>query len=310
MLPNSDLPSGCSQEQLGAEEPNLDTQVIRLMITTHVPQREEGLHGSSFVECMDYSMTSFQLDPRVKQAHSQIPSSLAAPASPTIPSAPALHPFSRGFGKFVRKLSLRAPPKRQLPLSSPTGLLRLQPVSQNSSLGSAVALPRKKSDKRPRPVSAVVIEPGKADSWRPRFGNKAFTPSCSLNSTTSPLSHSLSCSTSWSSTRSTALKPRQVSPDSISRVGSGRPAARRSNSTTHIHIPPPVSVRPMSKGSTTNPSGQSFEVLSRSCLSRRKISLSRRDSLSAKHLTPVSLSILSRPTPAPSSDTGSHIDQS
>lgn len=80
MLPHSDhLSSGSLQEQLSSEDANLDTQVIRLMITTHVPQPEEGLHGSSFVECMDYSMTSFQLDPRVKEAHSQTASASAAP---------------------------------------------------------------------------------------------------------------------------------------------------------------------------------------------------------------------------------------
>ncbi|KNZ55693.1 hypothetical protein VP01_2609g1 [Puccinia sorghi] len=307
MLPHSDhLSSGSLQEQLRSEDANLDTQVIRLMITTHVPQPEEGLHGSSFVECMDYSMTSFQLDPRVKEAHSQTASASAAPTSPTTPPAPAMHPFSRGFGNFVRKLSLiRAPPKRELPLTSPSGLLRLQSVSQNSSVGSAVALRRKKSDKRPRPVSAVVIQPGKAESWCPSFGKKAFTPS----STTSPISPSLSCSTSGSSTRSTLLKPRQAGPDAISGVGSGRPAARRSNSITQIHISSPVPVRSINKGSTTDPSGPSFEVLSRSSSTRRKISLSRRDPLSTKHLTPVSLSIFSRSIPSPR-DTGSNIDQS
>ncbi|POW22646.1 hypothetical protein PSHT_01008 [Puccinia striiformis] len=128
MISCTDLPSGGVLEQLNYDEPKLDSKVLRLMITADTPHREEGLHGSKFVECMDYSITSFQMDPRVKKANNQTTAPLSTMASSAASQAPAPRPISRGFGNFVRKLSLRAPPKRDPPASPPSGLIQFQPV--------------------------------------------------------------------------------------------------------------------------------------------------------------------------------------
>lgn len=301
MPPSSDFPSGSSLEQLNSEEPDLDSKIVRLMITTDIPQREEGLHGSKFIECMDYSITSFQVDPRVKIAASKFAPSSGAPAQictasePSgVPSHSAPHPISRGFGSLIRKISMRSPPKRELAYSPSTGLVKVQPQSHSPSLGAAGNLCRKTSNKSTRHMSALIIDHGKTELWRAGTGKKTFTASCSPNSATSPLS-SLSSSTSSSSTHSRVLKPHQANQDSLSEIELGRSIPQRSNSTTQNSISQSLPVRSPSK-SSKNTQGQTFEVLSRSRFMKRSNSSSRHEALNGKHATPPSLSILSKST--------------
>ncbi|POW02022.1 hypothetical protein PSTT_12078 [Puccinia striiformis] len=302
MISCTDLPSGGVLEQLNYDEPKLDSKVLRLMITADTPHREEGLHGSKFVECMDYSITSFQMDPRVKKANNQTTAPLSTMAvsltigsvrylaktltgvklfdaarnfhlpsqSSTASQAPAPRPISRGFGNFVRKLSLRAPPKRDPPASPPSGLIQFQPVPQNSSSAKPC---RKKSEKGRRSISALVIEAGKNEPWCAGFGKKTFTPACPLDCTASPLCM-LSSSTSGSSTHSRTLKTRQAKHNGSTEMEIMRQVDQRCSSTTHIHIPEPSSLRSMSTSSSHSPD-TSFEVVSRSNFTQRKTSSSR-----------------------------------
>ncbi|KNE96133.1 hypothetical protein PSTG_10553 [Puccinia striiformis f. sp. tritici PST-78] len=285
MISCTDLPSGGVLEQLNYDEPKLDSKVLRLMITADTPHREEGLHGSKFVECMDYSITSFQMDPRVKKANNQTTAPLSTMASSAASQAPAPRPISRGFGNFVRKLSLRAPPKRDPPASPPSGLIQFQPVHQNSS---SAKLCRKKSEKGRRSISALVIEAGKNEPWCAGFGKKTFTPACPLDCTASPLCM-LSSSTSGSSTHSRTLKTRQAKHDGSTEMEIMRQVDQRCSSTTHIHIPEPSSLRSMSTSSSHSPD-TSFEVVSRSNFTRRKTSSSR-------HSESLSRSIVGNTTP-------------
>ncbi|EFP91455.1 hypothetical protein PGT21_035594 [Puccinia graminis f. sp. tritici] len=293
----TDLQSGSLLEQPNSEEPKLDSKVLRLMITADIPHREEGIHESSFIECMDYSITSFELDPRVQKANSKLTEPLGTLPSATKIPATASRQISRGFGSFVRKLSLRAPPRRDLSLSAPSELLQLQPGSQNPAFGNAVNLSRKKSAKGARLISPLVIDSGKNESWRVGFGKKNFTPSCSINTAVSPIS-SLCSSTSGSSTHSKIFNTRQAKQDVSAEAGLARPMVQRSSSTTQIHIPPSISLRSMSKNSAMI-SDQTFEVLSRSNFTRSKTSSLRHESLNDKHLTSTSFSMFSNSTPLP-----------
>ncbi|OAV91805.1 hypothetical protein PTTG_09301 [Puccinia triticina 1-1 BBBD Race 1] len=292
----TELQSGSLLEQPDQEEPRLDSKVIRLMITVDTPHRQEGLHESRFIECMDYSISSFEVDPRVQQASSKLTASVGAAAPSQKPPPIAPRPITRGLGSFVRKLSLRASPKRDLKLSPPSGLIQLEQVPPNSSYVDAVNLCRKKSDKCSRLISPLVIVSGKNEPWRVGFGKKTFTPSSPLNSAVSPIS-SLCSSTSGSSTHSELLETPQDKPDGSTEAGLGRPAVQRSNSITQCCIPPPISLRSTST-SSTNTSGQTFEVLSRS-----NISKSKNGSSDGKNLIPTSFSLFSKSLPLPTDPT-------
>lgn len=268
---------------LSSDSSHLESQLTGLTVSTNIhipgPPGDAGLNGSKFIECMDYSISSFEPD----ICSTKVPSKLILPLSTLVSSpttlAPVPRPNSRGFSGFVRKLSLRAgASKRDLNRSNPPPMTNPDPTeptleSIDRPSANPVSLIRKVSVKRRRP-GGLTIETTKSALWGTGLVKKNMAPSTPRGSSNSPLTSLASSSISTSSNDS-RLPSRSSSKLAMADEQLTRATVERDRSTTQIRLftrSPPM--RLTSSNSTTE-STPSFEVLGCSSLPSRKICRNR-----------------------------------